>query len=240
MPSWSIHLAIAKEANKKLKLNKDLFYYGNLIPDVDKGTSISRYDAHFYDNIPFPKCPKENMINIDKFLSTYKDNLDNSLILGYYSHILIDNFFNNIVYSNCWIQNSNNDIIGIKLKNGKIKHIDINDTKKIRRKYKHKDFELYGKYLYQDNKVELPTNKNIILSNISELKPNFLNEELVTKRFNYLENNFKTFNKLNLFERIFKHKYLLFSKEELDNIYNNCIKLIIDEINKLELKNKDK
>ena len=95
MPSWSIHLAIAKEANKKLKLNKDLFYYGNLIPDVDKGTSISRYDAHFYDDIPFPKCPKENMINIDKFLSTYKDNLDNPLILGYYSHILTDNFFNN-------------------------------------------------------------------------------------------------------------------------------------------------
>ena len=59
MPSWSVHLAVAKEVNKKLNLNKDLFYYGNLIPDVDKGTIINRYTAHFYDNIPFPSCPKE-------------------------------------------------------------------------------------------------------------------------------------------------------------------------------------
>ena len=36
MPSWSIHLAIAKKVNSKLNLNKDLFYYGNLIPDVDR------------------------------------------------------------------------------------------------------------------------------------------------------------------------------------------------------------
>ena len=43
MPSWSVHLAVAKEVNKKLNLNKDLFYYGNLIPDVDKGTIINRY-----------------------------------------------------------------------------------------------------------------------------------------------------------------------------------------------------
>ena len=47
MPSWSVHLAVAKEVNKKLNLNKDLFYYGNLIPDVDKGTIINRYTAHF-------------------------------------------------------------------------------------------------------------------------------------------------------------------------------------------------
>ena len=35
MPSWSIHLMVAKKVNKKLKLNQGLFYYGNLIPDVD-------------------------------------------------------------------------------------------------------------------------------------------------------------------------------------------------------------
>ena len=49
MPGWSIHLAIAKEVNSKLNLNKDLFYYGNLIPDVDKNTQIGRDEAH-YDN----------------------------------------------------------------------------------------------------------------------------------------------------------------------------------------------
>ena len=39
MPSWSVHLAVSKEVNKKLNLNKDLFYYGNFIADVAIGVS---------------------------------------------------------------------------------------------------------------------------------------------------------------------------------------------------------
>lgn len=42
IPDWSIYLAIAKRINDKLNLGKDLFYYGNLLPDVDKSTLISR------------------------------------------------------------------------------------------------------------------------------------------------------------------------------------------------------
>ena len=107
MPSWSVHLAVAKEVNKKLNLNKDLFYYGNLIPDVDKGTIINRYTAHFYDNIPFPSCPKEKMINISKFLNTYKNEhvkiLDMCTGSGCFSI-----FFKNVVYTKCWVQDTNN------------------------------------------------------------------------------------------------------------------------------------
>jgi hypothetical protein len=66
------------------------------IPDVDKGTIINRYTAHFYDNIPFSSSPKEKMININKFLNTYKNELNNDLILGYYSHLLTDTYFNNL------------------------------------------------------------------------------------------------------------------------------------------------
>lgn len=236
MPSWSIHLAVAKKVNKKLKLNKNLFYYGNLIPDVDKATSISRYQAHFYDNIPFPTCPKENMINISKFLNTYKNELDNHLILGYYSHLLTDNYFNDIVYSKCWVQDENKNIIGIKFKNNKIKYIDLEDKKRIKKKYKHKDFELYGRYLYQDKLVDIPQNRDTVISNIDKLIPNFLDEQLVNQRFDYLQKNFSSFNKLNLFEIAFRHKYSLFTKKELDEAFNNCVKHIIDEINKLGVK----
>ncbi len=233
MPSWSVHLAVAKEVNKKLNLNKDLFYYGNLIPDVDKGTIINRYTAHFYDNIPFSSSPKEKMININKFLNTYKNELNNDLILGYYSHLLTDTYFNNVVYTKCWVQDTNNNIIGIKFKNNKIKYIDIEDKKKQKRKYKHKDFELYGKYLYQDGLVDIPKDINIVMSNIDKLIPKFLNKELVNHRFNYLQNEFSNFNKLNLFERKCKHRYCLFTKKELDIIFNDCVNHIIKEITKL-------
>lgn len=120
MASWNIHLSIAKKVNEQLKLNKDLFYFGNLIPDVDKDSSIGRYNTHYYDDIPFPSCPKEKMINIEKFLNDYKEDLDNPLILGYYSHLLADNYYNNIVYSKCWILDEEKNIIGIRFKNNKI------------------------------------------------------------------------------------------------------------------------
>ena len=63
MPSWSVHLAIAKKVNKKLKLNDDLFLYGNLIPDVDKGTTITRYEAHYYnEKLTFPTVPDRKSV----------------------------------------------------------------------------------------------------------------------------------------------------------------------------------
>ena len=128
MPSCSIDLAIAKKVINKLNLNKDLFYYGNLIPDVDKNALIGRDKAHYDNhNIPFLNCPKEYMIDVDLFLKDYKEKLSNPLILGYYCHLLTDNFYNNEIYSNIWVQDSKHNIIGIKLKNGKILNIDKED-----------------------------------------------------------------------------------------------------------------
>lgn len=167
MPSWSIHLAIAKEVNKILKLDKDLFYFGNLIPDVDWGTSINRYQAHFYnDKKRYQKCKSEIMIDIEAFIKCYKNDLKNDLILGYLSHLLADSFYNEFVYTNAWVQDNNDNVVGIKFNNGKIKKIDINDKKREKRKYKHYDLELYGKYLFKDGFVNLPTNKKVVLDNV--------------------------------------------------------------------------
>ncbi len=239
MPSWSIHLAIAKRINDKLNLDKDLFYYGNLLPDVDKSNLISRDEAH-YDNhtIPFPNCLKEHMIDIDLFLKDYKENLSNPLILGYYCHLLADNFYNNEIYSNKWIQDANNNIIGIKLKNGKILNIDIEDKKRQKRKYKHKDFELYGKYLFKEKKIELPKDDIAIKNNIKYLKNRFVNDELVDYRLNYLNNGFIKFNKLKFNELLFQHNYKLFSKNELDRIFDNCVDMILKKIMEQLCKNK--
>lgn len=232
MPSWSIHLAITKEVNNKLNLNKDLFYYGNLIPDVDKNTKVGREEAHYDNhNIPYPICKKEYMIDIDSFLKDYKNKLSNPLILGYYCHLLTDNFYNNEIYSNIWVQDNKHNIIGIKLKNGKILNIDKDDKKRAKRKYKHNDFELYGKYLFKENKVELPRNSMIIKDNIKYLKNSFINNKLVDDRIKYLNNEFVKFNKLKFNELIFPHNYKLYSKNKLDKIFANCVDMILKKNN---------
>jgi len=229
MASWSIHLTIAKELNKKLKLDEDSFFFGNLIPDVDRNCKINRFTAHYYnEKLPFPKCPKALMIDIDTFINDYKDNINNPLILGYYCHLLIDNYYNNIVCSNYWIQNNKHEIIGVKLKSGKVKKIKSHDT--ILKKYKHSDFELYGCYLFKY--IELPTIKKEkeILKNIKYLKNKLYTKELVKQRINYLENGFIEFNKLSLKEKIFKHNYKMFTKDKLDIILEECIYYILNEL----------
>lgn len=237
MPSWSVHLAVAKKVNKKLKLNDDLFLYGNLIPDVDKGTIITRYEAHYYnEKLPFPTVPQEKMIDINKFLSVYKSKLGNPLILGYYSHLLTDQFYNEKVYTSKWVQDDDNNIIGIRF-NNKILKIDIDDKKRLKRKYKHIDFELYGKYLFNDGYVSIPKNINLVKENAVYLKDKFLTDELIDYRVNYLKNDFAKFNKLSLSERLFKHNYKLFTKKELDTIMEECIEMVINKIREVGVNN---
>ena len=169
MPSWSVHLAIAKKANTKLKLNEDLFLYGNLIPDVDKGTKISRYDAHFYnEELPFPTVPQEKMIDIDKFLNTYKDKLNNHLILGYYSHLLTDQFYNEKIYTTKWIQDKNNNIIGIKFNNKIIEIVSL-----VKDEYKDiKEDELMDIVLSNKTNNDILNKYSINLTDKSLLKSN--------------------------------------------------------------------
>lgn len=237
MPSWSVHLAIAKKVNKTLNLNEDLFLYGNLIPDVDKGTKITRYEAHYYnENLPFPTCPQEKMIDINKFLNIYKKHLNNPLILGYYSHLLTDQFYNEKVYTSKWVQDDNNNIIGIRF-NNKILKIDIDDKKRLKRKYKHRDFELYGKYLFNDGYISIPKNINLVKENAVYLKDKFLTDELIDYRFNYLKNNFAKFNKLSLSEKLFMHNYKIFTKKELDTIMEECIEMVINKIREVGVNN---
>lgn len=237
MPSWSVHLAIAKKVNKKLKLNDDLFLYGNLIPDVDKGTTITRYETHYYnEKLTFPTVPKEKMIDINKFLSVYKSKLGNPLILGYYSHLLTDQFYNEKVYTSKWVQDDNNNIIGIRF-NNKILKIDIDDKKRLKRKYKHRDFELYGKYLFNNGYVSIPKNINLVKENAVYLKDKFLTDELIDYRFNYLKNDFAKFNKLSLSEKLFKHNYKLFTKKELDTIMEECIEMVINKMREVGVNN---
>lgn len=234
MPSWSIHLNVAKKLNETLKLDKDLFYYGNLIPDVDYSDKINRFDAHYYDiNLQYPTVPKENMIDINKFLEDYKDKLNNPLIIGYYTHLLTDLYFNEIIYNKCWVQDKDNNIIGIRLKNNKVINIDTEDKNNLRKKYKHGDLELYGKYIF--NNIELPSNRLIIKDTIKKLNIDFLDDDLVDKRFEYLNNKFYKDNKLSLKEKIFKHKYKLFYKKEIDNMFEDCIKYIINNLKKENL-----
>lgn len=231
MPSWGIHLKLAKKLNNKLKLDDELFTFGNLIPDVDSDSIYNRRDAHYYTGIMFSKCPNELEIDLEKFKEDYRNRFSNPLVIGYFCHILTDEFFNEYVYVNKWIQNDKKNVVGVKCYDGSI--IDVSDFFRRSLKFKHDDFEKYGRFIYNNEDLFIPSDINKILSEIDILNDKFYSAKNVRNRINYLNNGeFKEFNKFTYEDICDSNKYILFTKDELDKLFNDCYLYILDELKK--------
>ena len=95
------------------------------------------------------------------------------------------------------------------------------------------DLELYGKYIFNSEQLYLPKSKEKIGESIHLLKNNFLSEKNVSDRIDYLNSEFIGFNKLSDDEISNKHNYELFTKDELDELLENCINYLISELKKV-------
>lgn len=98
MPGYVIHLAVAskiierKEIVDKVYIND--FILGNIIPD-----SMPREQkkaSHFWDDETYKNLNR--IPNLQVFLDKYGNKLNDPFVLGYYSHLMLDNLF----VSNYW------------------------------------------------------------------------------------------------------------------------------------------
>ena len=210
MPCWSIHLGVCNEVNNIFNYDKELLYFGCLLPDL-----IDRDTSHYY---------KDHIISFDDFFNDYKDNISNPLILGYYIHLLTDYYYNNFVYKNSWIKDKDNNIIGIKLVDG---NYIYNNDPIFRRNFKQNDFKNFGCYLVNNTLLELPNDYNKIYNNMKNLNIK-MNRNSIKDRINYLQSD--DFYKYNSF-----NGYKLFNKDTYEIIYRDCIQFIIDKINNISL-----
>lgn len=107
MASYIIHMAVAKEINKVLKRNEAKLLIGSIAPDISKCLNQSKIKSHFIDN-------KYDLPNIDKFLSIYKNKLNDDFVMGYYIHLYTDllwfsHFLPEKINNNKMIQNLDDD-----------------------------------------------------------------------------------------------------------------------------------
>lgn len=110
MASAIIHLAIAKELEKKLGIKNSYDYYlGSIAPDLAKQIGKSKVESHFLMNTYANDVP-----NIKMFISKYPKFRRNNYDLGYFIHLYTDkiwfeDFIENITSETC-----------IKLKDGTV------------------------------------------------------------------------------------------------------------------------
>ena len=123
MPSWKIHSKIANDLCKELKVNKNYFMIGNLLPDQDEysipniNNSVDRSITHFISK-------EDSMIGInlpdyDKMYKKYQNQFNNPVLLGYLVHLLTDFYWNNYIYNKYFIKEGNK-YIGVKTIDGNI------------------------------------------------------------------------------------------------------------------------
>lgn len=83
MASSIIHMCIAKEVNKTLKIKDvNMLLLGSIAPDISKHIGQSKIKSHFLtDGVN---------IDIESFLKKYSNQLHNPFIMGYYIHLYTD------------------------------------------------------------------------------------------------------------------------------------------------------
>ncbi len=102
MASAMIHIAVANEINKVLKMDQRKLLIGSIAPDMGKLIGRGKLITHFLD-----EDGPDDIPNMDLFVSKYKDYLNDPFVLGYYIHLYTDYFwfkyFIDEIYKNDYI-----------------------------------------------------------------------------------------------------------------------------------------
>lgn len=216
MPSWPVHIAIARRLNKTLKLD-DNFILGNIMPDVLNGFIIKDISHTINHKITHYSIKDNNYkkIDISNFLKKYQNKLDNPLILGYLVHLLTDEFFNIYTYKYHYVKK--NDKNFAVLNDGSLNN---EPTWKI----KQHDFDYYGNYLIKNelfgNKINI-TDKTLSL--VKELPFDITKKDIdiiICKVNNIITKEVKD-----------NYKYKMFTEKELDKVLNDCLNYIMNFLN---------
>lgn len=174
MASAIIHISVANEINKKLKMNNDLLLIGSIAPDLAKLIRQTKDKGHFLFG-------DKGTPHMDKFLLKYR--IDNPFNMGYYIHLYTDLY---------WFR----DLLPKHYKNKKLvfkngKELDIPFEKRLEAIYK--DYTSLNNILIKKYNIDTSfLNKEYkIDTEISEL--DFTKLNLLTKETNKLINESVTY-----------------------------------------------
>ncbi len=134
MASAIIHLCVAYEVNKYLKMDENKILIGSIAPDIAKQIGQTKEISHFLDH-----TNEDDIPNIDKFLEKYQSELNKPFEMGYFIHLLTDKYwFRDYVYK--YIERFTNDANKKKITYTAIKDIIYND-------YTNINIDLIDKYM---------------------------------------------------------------------------------------------
>lgn len=218
MPSWPIHIALANKLNKKLKLN-DEFILGNILPDVLDGYIFTPSNitdknlSHYRTN---------QKIDLSLFLNEHKDNFNNPIVLGFFTHLLVDKFYNSHIAARHFVEKNDGQ------------YVLLNDGSLIKKSsttffMKQNEYTKYGKKIAAKKLLGSPINLDRLsldyLNDLSMFNYDFSDIKKTTEIMNEWINN-KTI--------VPEIQYKLHTESELDKLYNECYSFVLEYLGKLK------
>ena len=207
MASAVIHLCVAKEINKYLKMDENYLLLGSIAPDISKQIGETKEISHFLDH-----SNEDDIPNIDRFLSKYRSELNNPFEMGYFIHLLTDKYwFRDYVYK--FIERYTQDRVKKKVTYTALKDLIYND-------YTNLNITLIDNHnLNLDlfyNEIELPKSK------IIEIPVNKLN--ILIEKMGIIIEDSK------------EEKTFVFDSKDIEEFISNTVKYIIKDIQMLDIK----
>lgn len=187
MPNWGEHLLIANKLLKKIKLDENLFLFGNILPDVQDGflvkgiSNIQPHKINHYD-LNGENYNPNNKKEYEVFYEMYSEKMDNPIIIGYLAHLITDSLWNDIFYNGKCVK-ENDKLIGFINKKGEL----IKGDKADLRKNKQSDFGIFSSYIYKNHNMKLPEFNLEIAKNANIIENININDEDVKKVVNYIK-----------------------------------------------------
>ena len=222
MPRWGTHLQVANNILKKRKdISKNEFLFGNILPDLQSGyliTDVSNISSHVLNHYKYDN----GLPTYINFLNAYDGKLDNSMLLGYYSHLITDYYFNK------WFKerlvcgesmkvkgyiNNNNDIV-----------LCTKDESTIA---KQEDFKKFDYYLYEKCDIPIPIYDDNIVGIANDIKRIHIIGDDVKKVVSFLEEE-KEVAKLE------ENKLDIYKEEELEQEIEKVTDIILELLDSLK------
>lgn len=157
MPSWAIHLKVAKELAKNMpKEDYQRFLLGNLLPDVNVGYLINPiskkipYSITHYGKMETFDGKTREFPDYEAFARRYIEDMKDPIMRGYLAHLATDFYWNYQTYIKKGIY-ENGKMIGLQGKENV-----IFGESEILRQTKVRNFNSLSYHLYYNNLVEIP------------------------------------------------------------------------------------
>lgn len=213
MPMHKLHLAIVKKVNDSLNRDLDKLMLGIILPNLTK------YDhniSHFR---------KESSISdINVFLEKYSASLNDDIMLGYYIHLLTDNYYKNFFNKEIMEYNEEGTVVGY-IFNGQKKESTLEKLKETIKQ----DYESFGHYLMDHGYINKFSSDECVKS-VSEFTECNVDSNTLYDYIISIDMDIKKHSKKSFFKRFKRYKFRLLPKEMYMDLMNKCVDYILENL----------